>query len=161
MKDVTYHNVLTEWRATDPAANVFAGTRRELLRTAHVVERLVHPLGALEFNPTAKPGSEDYGLLYTSGSDFGFSNGYGPNASNPTQTQRLDSIVTAIVRIDPRSPSVTGGSEGVGRLHDSDGEQACRGGPARAGRDLRSTDSATPTGCHGTSTEPCSPTTSA
>ena len=114
LKDVTYHNVLTEWRATDPAASVFAGTRREVLRTAHVVANLIHPLGALEFNPTAKPGSEDYGLLYTSGSDHGFSNGLGPNASNPAQTQRLDSIITAIMRIDPRSPSVTNGQKGLG-----------------------------------------------
>ncbi len=114
LKDVTYHNVLTEWRATNPAASVFAGTRRELLRTAHVVANLIHPLGALEFNPTAKPGSEDYGLLYTSGSDHGFSNGAGPNASNPAQTQRLDSIITAILRIDPRSPSVTNGRKGLG-----------------------------------------------
>src|SRR5262245_95999 len=114
LKDVTYHNVLTEWRATDPAASVFAGTRREVLRTAHVVANLIHPPGALEFNPTAKPGSEDYGLLYTSGSDHGFSNGLGPNASNPAQTQRLDSIITAIMRIDPRSPSVTGGRKGLG-----------------------------------------------
>ena len=37
LKDVTYHNVITEWRATNPAANTFAGTRRELLRVAHVV----------------------------------------------------------------------------------------------------------------------------
>ncbi|MGB9364761.1 MAG: PQQ-dependent sugar dehydrogenase [Xanthobacteraceae bacterium] len=114
LKDVTYHNVLTEWRATNPAANAFAGTRRELLRTAHVVANLIHPLGALEFNPTARPGSEDYGLLYTSGSDHGFSNGAGPNASNPAQTQRLDSIITAMLRIDPRSPSVTGGRKGLG-----------------------------------------------
>jgi hypothetical protein len=114
LKDVTYHNVLTEWRATNPAADVFAGTRRELLRTAHVVANLIHPLGALEFNPTARPGSEDYGLLYTSGSDHGFSNGAGPNASNPAQTQRLDSIITAMLRIDPRSPSVTGGRKGLG-----------------------------------------------
>jgi Glucose / Sorbosone dehydrogenase len=114
LKDVTYHNVLTEWRATNPAAGVFAGTRRELLRTAHVVANLIHPLGALEFNPTAKPGSEDYGLLYTSGSDHGFSNGAGPNASNPAQTQRLDSIITAILRIDPRSPLVTNGRKGLG-----------------------------------------------
>ena len=63
LKDVTYHNVLMEWRATNPAASVFAGTRRELLRTAHVVANLIHPLGALEFNPTAKPGSEDYERL--------------------------------------------------------------------------------------------------
>jgi Glucose / Sorbosone dehydrogenase len=114
LKDVTYHNIITEWRATNPAANSFDGTRRELLRTAHVVLNLTHPIGAVEFNPTAKPGDPDYGLLYTSGSDFGFSNGGGPNQSNPAQTQRLDSIITAILRIDPRSPSVTHGRKGLG-----------------------------------------------
>jgi hypothetical protein len=114
LKDVTYHNVITEWHATNPAANVFQGTRREILREAHVVANLTHPMGAVEFNPTAKPGDADYGLLYTSGSDHGFSNGGGPNASNPTQTQRLDSIMTAILRIDPRSPSETHGVKGLG-----------------------------------------------
>ena len=114
LKDVTYHNVITEWHATNPAANTFAGTRRELLREAHVVANLTHPMGAVEFNPTAKRGDADYGLLYTSGSDHGFSNGGGPNASNPAQTQRLDSIMTAILRIDPRSPSVTHGQKGLG-----------------------------------------------
>ncbi|MBX9775552.1 MAG: PQQ-dependent sugar dehydrogenase [Xanthobacteraceae bacterium] len=114
LKDVTYHNVITEWRATNPAANTFAGTRREVLRVANVVADVTHPIGAVEFNPTARPGDPDYGLLYTSGSDLGFSNGGGPNASNPAQTQRLDSIVTAILRFDPRSPSVTGGRKGLG-----------------------------------------------
>src|SRR5438094_2605629 len=51
------------------------------------------------------PGDPDYGLLYTTGSDFGFSNGGGPNAAKPAQTQRLDTLVGAILRIDPRSPS--------------------------------------------------------
>src|SRR5580700_5575525 len=114
LKDVTYHNVITEWHATNPAANRFEGTRREILREAHVVATLTHPMGAVEFNPTAKPGDEDYGLLYTSGSDYGFSNGGGANESNPAQTQRLDSIITAILRIDPRSPSVTHGRKGLG-----------------------------------------------
>ena len=114
LKDVSYHNIITEWHATNPAANTFAGTRRELLREAHVVANLTHPLGAVEFNPTAKPGDPDYGLLYTSGSDHGFSNGGGSNASNPAQTQRLDSIMTAILRIDPRAPSVSGGVKGLG-----------------------------------------------
>ena len=114
LKDVTYHNVITEWHATSPSANVFEGTRRELLREAHVVQNLTHPMGAVEFNPTAKPGDADYGLLYTSGSDHGFSNGGGPNASNYSQTQRLDSIITAILRFDPRSPKVTGGIKGLG-----------------------------------------------
>ena len=112
--DATYHNVITEWHATNPAANTFEGTRRELLRVAHVVMNLTHPFGDVEFNPTAKPGSPDYGLLYTSGSDLGFSNGGGPHANNPGQTQRLDSVITAILRFDPRSPSVTKGTKGLG-----------------------------------------------
>ena len=114
LKDVTYHNVITEWRATSPSAAVFEGTRRELLREAHVVQNLTHPMGAVELNPTAKPGDPDYGLLYTSGSDHGFSNGGGPNTSTASQTQRLDSIMTAILRFDPRSPSVSGGTKGLG-----------------------------------------------
>ena len=113
-KDATYHNVITEWHATNPASNKFEGTRRELLREAHVVQSLTHAMGAVEFNPTAKRGDPDYGLLYTSGSDHGFSNGGGPHASNPAQTQRLDSITGAIMRIDPRSPSVSHGQKGLG-----------------------------------------------
>jgi hypothetical protein len=114
LADVTYHNVITEWRATNPAANTFEGTRRELLRVGHVVSNLTHPFGDVEFNPTSKPGAPDYGLLYTSGSDLGFSNGGGPNANNPGQTQRLDSVITAILRLDPRSPAVSGGIKGLG-----------------------------------------------
>jgi hypothetical protein len=102
--DATYHNVITEWQAKDPAANTFAGTRRELLRVAHVVDSLTHPFGAVEFNPVAKPGTPDYGLLYTSGSDLGFSNGAGRRAGNPGQAQRLDSVIGAILRFDPRRP---------------------------------------------------------
>jgi hypothetical protein len=112
--DVTFHNVITEWKTNDPSANTFSGSRRELLRVAHVVQFSSHPLGDVEFNPTARPGSPDYGLLYTSGSDFGFSNGGGPNANNPSATQRLDSVVTAILRIDPRSPRESGGPKGLG-----------------------------------------------
>jgi hypothetical protein len=112
--DVTHHNVITEWHATNPAANTFEGTRRELLRVAHVVNNLTHPMGFVGFNPTARPGSPDYGLLYTSGSDLGFSNGGGPNANNPTQTQRLDSVIGAILRFDPRSPAATKGVKGLG-----------------------------------------------
>jgi hypothetical protein len=112
--DVTQHNVITEWRATNPAANTFAGTRRELLRVAHVVMNLTHPMGFVGFDPTARPGMPDYGLLYTSGSDLGFSNGGGPNANNPTATQRLDSVIGAILRFDPRSPSVSKGQKGLG-----------------------------------------------
>jgi hypothetical protein len=64
--------------------------------------------------PDRQAGSPDYGLLCTSGSDPGFSNGGGPNAGNPGQTQRLDTLISAILRIDPRSPSVSGGTKGLG-----------------------------------------------
>ena len=112
--DVTHHNVIAEWRANDPDANVFDGTRRELLRVAHVTANMSHPFGYVGFNPTSEPGDPDYGLLYTSGSDLGFSNGGGPNSENPGQTQRLDSVITAILRIDPRSPSESSGVKGLG-----------------------------------------------
>jgi hypothetical protein len=113
-RDVTHHNVITEWHADDPSASSFSGTTRELLRVAHVVANMSHPIGYVGFNPTARPGDDDYGLLYTSGSDLGFSNGGGPNSQNPAQTQRRDSVITAILRIDPRSPSVSRGMKGLG-----------------------------------------------
>jgi len=112
--EATYHNIITEWRADNPAAPTFAGQRRELLRIAHIVDNLTHPMGFVGFNPAAKPGDADYGLLYTSGSDYGFSNGGGPKSMNPGQTQRLDSVVTAILRIDPRSPTESRGVKGLG-----------------------------------------------
>ena len=129
--DVTYHNVITEWGANDPAANEFEGTRRELLRVAHVVDRFFHPYGYAGFNPTAQPVDEDYGLLYTSGSDLGFSNGGGPNAINPGQLQRLDSLVGAILRIDPTQPLRVGRYQGRGRLYDSALQPVGRGRRSR------------------------------
>ena len=110
----------------EPGRQHVRGTRRELLRVAHVVMNLTHPIGNVEFNPTAKPGSPDYGLLYTSGSDLGFSNGGGPNANNPGQTQRLDSVITAILRFDPAVP-LKPKARRDWRLHDPDGQQV-RGG---------------------------------
>ena len=112
--DITYQTVITEWHTPAPAANTFSGSHRELLRVAHVVDSYFHPIGTLEFNPTARPGSPDYGLLYVGSTDFGFSNGGGPRARNPAQTQRLDSLVGALLRIDPRSSSVSRGAKGVG-----------------------------------------------
>lgn len=112
--DLTYHTVVVEWRTPNPGAATFTGDRRELLRVGHVVNSYFHPLGALEFNPAARPGAPDYGLLYIGSGDWGFSNGGGPNAINPAQTQRLDTLLGTVLRIDPRSPSVSRGTKGVG-----------------------------------------------
>jgi hypothetical protein len=116
----------------------------------------------VEFNPTAKPGSPDYGLLYTSGSDLGFSNGGGPNSQNPGQTQRLDSLITAILRIDPRSPSESKGQKGVGDYTIPPSNRFAADGIRRRWARSTPTASATRIACPGTSpTEPCSRPTSA
>ena len=111
--DVTYHNVITEWHATNPAANTFEGTRREILRVGHIVANLFHPIGHVEFSPTSKPGAPDYGLLYVSVSDLAFSNGGGPHASNPVRPSvSIRSYRHPADR--SRSPSVSGGTKGIG-----------------------------------------------
>jgi hypothetical protein len=70
-------------------------------------------LGRLDFIGQRSPAAQ-IALTYTSGNDFGFSNGGGPNGSNPTLTQRRDLIIPAILRFDPRSPSVTRKRNGLG-----------------------------------------------
>ena len=114
LKDVTHHNVITEWHAKNPAANTFEGTRRELLRVAHAVNNLTHPMGAVEFNPTAKPGSPDYGLLYTSGSDLGIQQRRRTEREQPRPdpAARLGHHGHPAVR--SAQPSVTGGVKGLG-----------------------------------------------
>ena len=120
--DVAWHTVITEWDAANPAANSWnevTGSRREVLRVGTTATAYFHPYGDLQFNPTSKPGDEDYGLLYVSGGDWGYINGAGApqdpdTEGQPGQLQRLDSLASSLIRIDPRSPSVSGGQGGLG-----------------------------------------------
>ena len=67
--------VLTEWKAGDPNAKTFEGTSRELLRINMVSG--IHGAQEISFNPLAKPGDEDDGLLYIGIGDGGCTeNGY-------------------------------------------------------------------------------------
>jgi len=95
-------SVLTEWTATDPTANVFSGSRREMLRIG--TPGRFHPMGDLGFNPTAGPGDNDYGRLYVSIGD-----GMSFDLGEPGNLQRLDSYLGTILRIDP-DPTSTGNS---------------------------------------------------
>lgn len=88
------HAVLTEWQATDPAADTFAGSSRELMRVA--APHSYHNLGELGFDPGLPPTDPDYGLLYVATGDFG-----SVIRGDPGQLQRLDSIFGCILRIDP------------------------------------------------------------
>ncbi|WP_197527431.1 PQQ-dependent sugar dehydrogenase [Pirellulimonas nuda] len=112
-----WHTIVTEWDAANPEAatwNEATGSRRELLRVGTSADAYFHPFGDLEFNPSSQPGDDDYGLLYISGGDWGYINGAGaPQGSGtdgqPGQLQRLDTMAGTMIRIDPRSPSVSGG----------------------------------------------------
>ena len=89
-------NVVWEFTAADPTANVFRGTSRELLRVGQFDS--THNVGTLAFNPTAQPGSADYGMLY-----IGFGDGGG--AFDPGRNgQNLATPLGAILRIDPPPP---------------------------------------------------------
>ena len=83
------HSVVREWTASDPGAAVFAGASREVLRVA--LPTHTHVVGTIAFNPTARPESADYGLLYV-----GLGDGGAPNES-----QSLRSLHGKILRIDP------------------------------------------------------------
>ncbi|MDQ3824464.1 MAG: hypothetical protein M3319_07715 [Actinomycetota bacterium] len=63
------HGVLTEWKAADPSADTFRGTQREILRIGFF--DTIHGIQQIAFNPTSRPGDEDYGLLYMAVGDGG------------------------------------------------------------------------------------------
>jgi len=61
--------VILEWEASDPNALVYTGSKRELLRMNMVSK--AHGIQEIAFNPTAKKGSHDYGILYIAIGDAG------------------------------------------------------------------------------------------
>lgn len=91
---VDHDNVLHEFRVADPmAASATILSQREVLRVAQPLSD--HGPGTIAFNPTAKPGSADYGKLYVGfGDGGGVGDPYG-NAQDPA------SPLGKILRIDP------------------------------------------------------------
>lgn len=97
------HNVVTEWTVKDPAAATFDGTRRELMRVGSV--GTYHGIQQIDFNPTAKPGDEDYGLLYLAVGDGGAVNTAADDGKASTVPQDLAVPQGKILRIDPLGTS--------------------------------------------------------
>ena len=96
-----HHSVIIEWTASDPAASVFEGTAREVMRVGQWQSD--HNIGTIGFNPNAKLGSADFGLLY-----IGLGDGGGA-CDPPDHSQTLSLPLGAILRIDP-----LGGDEDAG-----------------------------------------------
>ena len=102
----THDLVLLEWTARTPAASVYdGGAPRELMRLRQPFAN--HNGGAIAFNPTARPGTADFGMLYVGIGDGG-SGGDPMNLS-----QDLASAFGKIFRIDPLGRDGRGGRYGI------------------------------------------------
>lgn len=95
----SHHEVVREWKASDPAANAFFGKGREILRIEKPYPD--HNVGQVGFNPNAKPGDTDYGMLYIAVADGG-SDGFPVSHTDPLNNgQDLSTPLGKILRIDP------------------------------------------------------------
>ncbi|MBW4563659.1 MAG: PQQ-dependent sugar dehydrogenase [Mojavia pulchra JT2-VF2] len=107
----SHHDVIREWKAADPAANTFTGTYREILRIEEPYPD--HNVGQLGFNPNAKPGDADYGMLYIAVADGG-SDGFPVSYTDPLDNgQDLGTPLGKILRIDPFGKNSANGKYGI------------------------------------------------
>jgi glucose/arabinose dehydrogenase len=103
---ISHHEILLEWTAKDPKAAAYdGGNPRELFRVAHPFAN--HNGGMIAFNPTARQGSADYGLLYIGSADGGSGGDPGNHAQN------LKMIFGKILRIDPLGKNSKNGKYGI------------------------------------------------
>ncbi len=98
--------VLTEWKVDNPASGVFSGKPREMMRVN--VVSVIHGVQEIVFNPMAKKGDADYGLLYIGIGDGGAAeNGYA------FLTNKEEQIWGKILRIDPAGRNSKNGKYGI------------------------------------------------
>jgi len=98
--------VLTEWTATNPQADRFRGTRRELLRIA--LPTAFHGLQDIAFNPNCRKGESDYGLLYVCLGESG-----SLQIGKTEKLRKLSSPLGCILRIDPLGKGSALGDYGI------------------------------------------------
>lgn len=97
-------SVVTEWKTDDPSADTFSGTSREIFRFGFTEQ--IHAIQQIDFNPTAQPGDDDYGLLYLAVGDGG-------NGVRSDVPQDLTTPAGKILRIDPAGTDGPGGAYGI------------------------------------------------
>lgn len=102
----THDTVLFEWTAKTPgAASYDGGMPRELIRLRQPFAN--HNGGAITFNPLARPGTADFGLLYVGIADGG-------SGGDPMNlAQNLGSAFGKVFRIDPLGKNGRGGKYGI------------------------------------------------
>jgi glucose/arabinose dehydrogenase/cytochrome c2 len=103
---VTLQWVLTEWKAENTQADSFKGTSRELIRINMVTGG--HGVQEITFNPLAKPGNTDYGILY-----MGVGDGSSVQVGYPFLSHSPERIWGTIIRIDPLGKNSRNGKYGI------------------------------------------------
>jgi glucose/arabinose dehydrogenase len=98
--------VLTEWKTKQPDKIPFTGEGRELFRIDMVTG--IHGVQEIIFNPLAKKGDEDYGLLY-----IGIGDGGGSERGFPFLVSRKDAMWGTVLRIDPTGRNSRNGKYGI------------------------------------------------
>ena len=107
----SHHDVIREWNPTNPSANTFSGTMREILRIEEPYPD--HNTGQLAFNPNAKPGDADYGMLYIAVADGG-SDGIPVSDTDPLDNgQDLGTPLGKMLRINPFGNNSANGKYGI------------------------------------------------
>jgi hypothetical protein len=102
----THDEILLEWTAKDPRAAAYDGAApRELFRIQHPYPN--HNGGEIAFNPLAKAGTPEFGLLYVGNAD----GGSGGDPMN--MAQDLKSVFGKILRIDPLGRNSANGKYGI------------------------------------------------
>jgi hypothetical protein len=102
----THDMVLLEWTAKNPAAPTYDGDPpREVLRVEHPFAN--HNGGLLAFNPLARPGQPDFGMLYVGSADGG-------SGGDPLNlAQNMASPFGKILRINPLGRNSRNGKYGI------------------------------------------------
>jgi glucose/arabinose dehydrogenase len=103
---VTVQWVLTEWKTDHPNADTFSGKGRELFRVNMVTG--IHGMQEITFNPLAKTGNEDYGLLY-----IGVGDGGSVEQGYPFLPHSKERPWGSVLRIDPAGHNSTNGQYGI------------------------------------------------
>jgi glucose/arabinose dehydrogenase len=103
---VTVQWVLSEWKTEQPASPTFVGTTRELLRIDMVTG--MHGVQEITFNPNAKAGDSDYGLLY-----IGIGDGACVESGFPFLCHNVEQPWGTIFRIDPAGTNSANGKYGI------------------------------------------------
>ena len=97
--------VLTEWK-TDPVAFPFSGTGREIFRID--MPTAIHGVQEITFNRLAKPGDNDYGLLY-----IGIGDGGSAEIGHALVSPAPEKLWGSIIRIDPSGKNGKNGKYGI------------------------------------------------